>query len=483
MLLSIIIPTNNNHKAILGLLESIYAQNFSHEKFEVLIISSLVDFRLKLEMKNRFDQYTNWKFLCAGRTGFDYALKYGAEKAQGDLLYCLSDQCLLTDPKLLGKIFTFCQSQPKDVAIGGPILLAATADPCERVHYFINLSWRKHYRLSKHINAAQPLWPANFCWHKSTAPIHWHIEEEFAVLDSSTFTFLQLLSLAYAQGLGDEPSIYLRLCNYSPRYRERALNYDGYEKFTFYSYLLVYFLGQLKAKASQHSNYTWLQNVYFIFFAIKYFVLSSFYILRAFFGHYSSEQILPTVLQSSARYYPLTNLDELSSVLTQVSEKKFTGLVLPEDAVITDGWIDAVESILHTDLTPIVGIPLELLEPLQIQQILALQFSDCAFQLIPDSSGEKLRYALDLLYKNPRANYWIKSRENTVEHRYCEKLNDRDLNKIIVTKHWRTGDFGNWIKSKAQQLIFISRHWLWPMTRLKVHNLFLLKALSSRPAK
>lgn len=136
--ISVVIPTHRRTLLLRELLGSLERQNRRVE-FEVLVIGNLPEFGLKKVVESYGPRF---RFLETGRIGVNIARNKGVERARGEIVLFLDDDCYVPDKDFLERVWKKHEDHPQALAIGGPYSLEAGAGACERAYHLI-----LHHRL------------------------------------------------------------------------------------------------------------------------------------------------------------------------------------------------------------------------------------------------------------------------------------------------------------------------------------------------
>lgn len=120
-MISIIVPTLNSPRTLVKLLESIFAQDFPSNDYEVLIVFNRLP--QKLLTPQDFPQCDKVRWLTAPEIGVNAARNTGIRAAQGDILLFIDDDILLTNLQYLKTLHRLHVTHPQQKSIGGPYLL------------------------------------------------------------------------------------------------------------------------------------------------------------------------------------------------------------------------------------------------------------------------------------------------------------------------------------------------------------------------
>lgn len=136
-MLSIIIPTIGRHQSLLRLLNSIAQQNFPQRQIEVLVVFNKN--LPKNTLPSVIDESLQVKTLISPQKGANHARNTGIRASKGDILLFIDDDCFLSNPNYLQKIWSYHEAYPDIVAVGGPYELAKKSSFWDRA-YHRNLS-------------------------------------------------------------------------------------------------------------------------------------------------------------------------------------------------------------------------------------------------------------------------------------------------------------------------------------------------------
>lgn len=136
-MISVIICTYNREKYIYNVLQSVAANGYPHDCYEIVLVdNNCTDNTLK--ECNRFQQdYPEVRFVCCQEPnqGLSYARNCGIREAKGDILVYVDDDALV-NKEYLQTYADFFAAHPEIDAAGGPIIPKyETEEP----------SWMSHY--------------------------------------------------------------------------------------------------------------------------------------------------------------------------------------------------------------------------------------------------------------------------------------------------------------------------------------------------
>lgn len=137
--LSVIVPTHRRANAVYRLAKSLLQQNFSHGKFEIIIVSNLEDKDLESQLSSLDSQ--SLKYFFSGHIGVNIARNLGRQKAQADILVYLDDDCEPVDENYLSQVYEYHKRYPKTAALGGPYILPKRASWVAQAYHFIADQW------------------------------------------------------------------------------------------------------------------------------------------------------------------------------------------------------------------------------------------------------------------------------------------------------------------------------------------------------
>ncbi|MES2964641.1 MAG: glycosyltransferase family A protein [Bdellovibrionota bacterium] len=94
--LSVVIPTHQRSESLALALASLRLQDFPRDEFEVLVVSNLDDAQVKSQVEALTKAGVSAMYLGVGRVGVNHARNLGIEKASGEILFFLDDDCRLS---------------------------------------------------------------------------------------------------------------------------------------------------------------------------------------------------------------------------------------------------------------------------------------------------------------------------------------------------------------------------------------------------
>ena len=134
---SVIIPTFRRTEVLHQLLESLKRQ-VCQCSFEVIVVANLPEPGLKKHVESHGPQF---RFLETGRVGANIARNKGLERAKGDVVIFLDDDCYLQDAGFIEKIYRRHEAHPECLGIGGRYLLKKNANSFETAYHLIADHW------------------------------------------------------------------------------------------------------------------------------------------------------------------------------------------------------------------------------------------------------------------------------------------------------------------------------------------------------
>ncbi len=138
--ISVVIPTHNRHKDLLRLLKSLKAQSLETSFFEVLVISNFQD--SELEHKIFVQQYPfHVQIESVGKLGVNSARNLGLERARGEIVFFLDDDCELIDNDHLKKLRSQHLYYENALAIGGGYEVPEGTNYISRVYHYLASFW------------------------------------------------------------------------------------------------------------------------------------------------------------------------------------------------------------------------------------------------------------------------------------------------------------------------------------------------------
>ena len=123
MKLSVIICTYNREKYIYNVLKSIAENDFSTEKFEIILVNNNSTDKTEAECKRFQSDFPQIRFhyFVEENQGLSYARNRGIEEAAGDILVYVDDDAVV-DKGYLQAHYSFFEHNLSAMAAGGPVL-------------------------------------------------------------------------------------------------------------------------------------------------------------------------------------------------------------------------------------------------------------------------------------------------------------------------------------------------------------------------
>jgi len=136
-MLSIIICTYNREKYLYNCLKSIAENNFSFDKYEIVLINNNSTDNTENECKRFQNDFPQLKFcyFVEKNQGLSFARNRGIDEAKGEVLVYVDDDAKVNDI-YLKTIDDFFNENPKAMAVGGAIFpIYETEEPTWMSHY------------------------------------------------------------------------------------------------------------------------------------------------------------------------------------------------------------------------------------------------------------------------------------------------------------------------------------------------------------
>lgn len=159
--ISIIICTYNRDKYIYNVLKSIIDNDFSHEKYEIILINNNSNDFTESECKRFQNDYPeiNFRYFIENNQGLSYARNRGIKESQGDILIYIDDDATVND-LYLKTYADFFDRNKMIYAAGGPIIPHyETQEPKWMSHYTKQLITGYLYKGNKIIKFSQGSYP------------------------------------------------------------------------------------------------------------------------------------------------------------------------------------------------------------------------------------------------------------------------------------------------------------------------------------
>jgi glycosyltransferase involved in cell wall biosynthesis len=140
MKLSVVIPTYDRRLELRRLLDSIVAQDFSEQDFEIIVVDNF----FSSETENLVDhvcRIPHHRYLHAGYRGANLARNTGIKAAAGKIIILLDDDCVLPRRDFLRAVDEAHRRHSNYAAIGGGYLLGDQPALAEKVYHIRAEVW------------------------------------------------------------------------------------------------------------------------------------------------------------------------------------------------------------------------------------------------------------------------------------------------------------------------------------------------------
>ena len=134
---SVVIPTHRLTQRKMSVLRELLGSLERQGRridFEVLVVANLPEPGLKKIVESYGPRF---RFLETGRLGVNIARNKGLERARGEIVLFLDDDCYLPDKDFIERIHSLHTIHPQATAIGGPYLLRDGANTCETAYHLM----------------------------------------------------------------------------------------------------------------------------------------------------------------------------------------------------------------------------------------------------------------------------------------------------------------------------------------------------------
>ena len=126
---SVVVPCFNGHEIVGGCLESLAAQSYPRDRYEVIIADNGSTDGTCDYIRTSFP----WvRLIHAKEKGSGYARNAGIAEAKGELILSTDSDCIVDKDWMRMLVTAFMQAQPKVAAIGGSITPFSTATAVEK---------------------------------------------------------------------------------------------------------------------------------------------------------------------------------------------------------------------------------------------------------------------------------------------------------------------------------------------------------------
>jgi glycosyltransferase involved in cell wall biosynthesis len=142
MKLSIVVPTHNRLQTLSKLLQSLIWQDFDWTQGEVLVVSNFEDPLFQSTEFTQLKASLPLTLLSVGRENVNAARNLGLEKAKGEVLWYLDDDCELSSRAMISELLNWHHRKKDTLAIGGSYQLSLAAQAADKAYFCISQQWQ-----------------------------------------------------------------------------------------------------------------------------------------------------------------------------------------------------------------------------------------------------------------------------------------------------------------------------------------------------
>jgi glycosyltransferase involved in cell wall biosynthesis len=147
-LISVIVPVYNEEKIIASCLENLTNQDFSKDRYEVIVINNASNDKTA-DIASKFTV----NLICEENKGYNFAIIKGFLEAKGDIV-AITDADTIVPPDWLSKIYRAFENNPELALVGGRSIIRPKMFLSSISEFFINFSAGLIMKISPSYNLA-----------------------------------------------------------------------------------------------------------------------------------------------------------------------------------------------------------------------------------------------------------------------------------------------------------------------------------------